>query len=1415
VSSPFDYDVYLSYSHKDKPTIRKLADKLTSDGIRVWLDEDVIQTGDSIPLAIKKGLAKSRVLVICWSKNYADSEWAQFETNTFQFRDPNDRERRFVPLRLDKQEMSESLRQLLSIDYRRRGKKEYERLRTHCRAPKAAAALAVGTKSGKVVSFKAQAFSLGHTGAVRCVAWSPDGQQALSASLDNTLRLWEAQTGKCLCVLEGHTDRVYAVDWSQDGVHAFSGSEDQTVRSWDTRTARCVHVFHGHTDRVWSVALSPDGNYVLSGSEDETVRLWDARTGQCLRLMEGHFASVRHVAWSSDSFRAISSSEDKTLRLWDIRAGKCLRVMEGHTASVLCVAWSPDGLQALSGSEDRTVRLWDSRSGQCLRILKGHMANVNSVAWSPDGQKVLSGSYGNAVRLWDAQTGERLSVFEGHTRSVQTVAWSPDGRQALSGSADNTVRVWDARTGRCMRLLQGHTNTVSSVVWSADGRNALSGSDDKTVRLWDARTGDCLRVLEGHTESVNSVAWSPDCQQALSGSLDTLVRLWDTRTGQCLRLLKGHEEGVWTVAWSPNGQQALSGSDDVTVRLWDARTGRCLRVMEGHSRLVQSVAWSGNGRQALSASADNTVRLWDAMTGRCLRVLEGHTSRVSSVTWSPNGLQALSGAGDNTVRLWDTRTGQCLRVLEGHTAGVKRVAWSPDGLQAMSGSEDNTVRVWDVRTGQCSRVLEGHTAGVLSVAWSSDGQQAFSAASNGVWRRWYLTEVPNVATEYVSYANAKVLMVGDSGVGKTGLTNYLVHGIKVGIDKPLPSSDGAWASHWVLPHAAENREAQREILLWDFAGQVDYRLVHQLFMDDAAAAVLVFNPQNENPFEGLGQWERDLVKATRKPFVKLLAAGRVDRGGLVVSSASMKRFMAERGFRGALYQTSAKTGVGCEKLRDAIVAAIEWNNIPETASPAFYHRMKKEILQLRDSGLVLIRLSELKQRLAMTLPANSFKLEELETVIGLLSGPGLIQRLDFGGFILLRPEVLSHYAAAVVRSVRQHPQELGCIHENLLLAADLDYQDLERLPREDEAVVLRALLDKFVSRAWCLRQSHENTVLLTFPSYFRRARPTQPGHPEVLLTYRFDGPADEIYATLVVLLHHTHAFHSTELWKSAADFKTQTDDGLGFELVREAEGKSRLEVYFAADVEVSSRVLFLRYIHEHLKQHAQNVIRLRHYSCQNKKCDSHGQRFRDQAMIDKAIDAGKEKVFCPDCGKPISLNDTIEEKFDKPAVKEETRKLQVAALEKIDNESRELQAVHHTGSVVVEALQIYRGYTNSDHGIDGEIEFKDKEGRASGKRLYVQLKSGDSYLKTRQRDGAEIFQIKKERWAEYWQQQAYPVMLVIRTSDGRLRWMDVSAYLKREAQRGAQPVRQIVFEGEELTVMSVLRLREKALGSEV
>jgi GTPase SAR1 family protein len=123
-----------------------------------------------------------------------------------------------------------------------------------------------------------------------------------------------------------------------------------------------------------------------------------------------------------------------------------------------------------------------------------------------------------------------------------------------------------------------------------------------------------------------------------------------------------------------------------------------------------------------------------------------------------------------------------------------------------------------------------------------------------------------------------------------------------------------------LPVPADNG-IERDIWLWDFGGLADQRLIHQLYMEGATLAVLVFDGQKEDVFETLSQWDRDLARASSTAFSRLLVLGRADAGGLRVSRAHIQKFCKDRGFS-AFVETSAKTGTGCEECRTAIIDAI-------------------------------------------------------------------------------------------------------------------------------------------------------------------------------------------------------------------------------------------------------------------------------------------------------------------------------------------------------------------------------------------------------------------------------------------------------------------------------------------------------------
>ncbi len=170
---------------------------------------------------------------------------------------------------------------------------------------------------------------------------------------------------KNLKTLKGHSESVNSVAYSPDGTKFISGSYDNTIKIWDANTGQCLKTLAGHSDYVKSVAYSPDGTKIISGSRDKTVKIWDANTGQCLKTLEGHSTTVESVAFSPDGTKIISGSEaiinqseTGIIKIWDANTGQCLKTLVGHSENVSSVAYSPDGTKIISGSIDGTIKIW-------------------------------------------------------------------------------------------------------------------------------------------------------------------------------------------------------------------------------------------------------------------------------------------------------------------------------------------------------------------------------------------------------------------------------------------------------------------------------------------------------------------------------------------------------------------------------------------------------------------------------------------------------------------------------------------------------------------------------------------------------------------------------------------------------------------------------------------------------------------------------------------------------------------------------------------------------------------------------------------------------------------------------------------------------------------------------------------------
>lgn len=990
------------------------------------------------------------------------------------------------------------------------------------------------------------------------------------------------------------------------------------------------------------------------------------------------------------------------------------------------------------------------------------------------------------------------------------------------------------------RKLTGHTNWVCSVAVSPDGKWAVSGSWDKTVKIWDLETGQYRATLEGHTAQVRSVAITPDGKRILSGSEDKSIRVWDAESGREVAKLEGHTNQVWSVVALRDNARALSGGFDKTLRLWDLASGKCVKTIEcgkDSADDVFSSAVNPAGTQALSGHRDGRIRLWNIETGECLATLKGHSDIVRSVQITPDGRFAVSGSNDKTVKVWDLEAGTCVGTLEGHQKNVYSVAISPDGaLIASTGFTDETVRLWDWKSGACLQVIsmaEG-TRYPISVAFSSDGLRLLAGTTDNEVYVYRLTSVRAAPPAEPSrrYVNAKVVLLGEGAVGKTSLAHRLIedkyvvrdrtHGMNVWrLDlppKPAPHPGPSTRSGQAPLPAGEGDNVDREALLWDLAGQEDYRLIHRLFLDETALALLLINPQKDDPFAEAGNWLKALETAAgndagKRRAEKLLIFSQVDVGGMKISNAKIERFIKENGFAGWL-ATSAKTGENCSdganqgktsKLKQLIAGRVPWDKLPWTATPRLLAELKNAVLKMRDKADIrLLRFAELTQRLEQTLPGQRFGESDVRTAVTLLANHGLARPLKFGDLVLLQPELLNGYAGAIIRAARAHKDEIGCVLEADIYHPDFDFTGVERLPRPDEELLLRALVQTFIDNSLCIAEDTPQGRHLVFPSQYRREKDI-PWQPEVFVSYTFGGEWQTIWTTLVVRLWYSQEFEHRELWRNAAEFESNKGHTLGIKIEnRQGEGQATISLYFDVKVEDVLKVIFIEYVHRHLARFSSEVIRDRRYVC---AC---GKPVLDHEQIRERLTAGKTFIICQKCDEKVELIDHIEQRLKSDPVARKILAMEETATRELDTQALEQILLGHMMAICGEANQVFRPVSMFDYGIDGEVEFKDNNGQASGKKIYVQFKSGNSYLRTRRSDGREVFDVKNDRHLEYWINQPVDVYLVIRQTDGRsedgtIRWMNVTRYLKNRRDKKS---RQIIFEGEALTMKAVWRLRD-------
>lgn len=294
----------------------------------------------------------------------------------------------------------------------------------------------------------------------KLIALTPNGRMAITADLSledrsahELIKAWDLEKGVLLRTLRGHRDQVEAVTITPDGQHAVSASHDPTLKIWHVGYGKSLFTLKRPVDGLYSeVIVTPDGRRIVARLT-YALEVWEFKRRKRHHTLYPRTSSLERsqivaLAVTPDGRHAISAGLNARLSVWDLATGQEIYTLKGHKSHATQLATTPDGRCAISAagttygpySPDNSLKIWDLEQGKERLSFTGHQSNVMALAITPDGQHAISSSWDRTVKMWRLDNGQLVATFTGESE-ILTCDLSPDGLTIIAGERSGRVHV--------------------------------------------------------------------------------------------------------------------------------------------------------------------------------------------------------------------------------------------------------------------------------------------------------------------------------------------------------------------------------------------------------------------------------------------------------------------------------------------------------------------------------------------------------------------------------------------------------------------------------------------------------------------------------------------------------------------------------------------------------------------------------------------------------------------------------------------------------------------------------------------------------------------------------------------------------------------------------------------------------------
>ena len=521
-----------------------------------------------------------------------------------------------------------------------------------------------------------------------------------------------------LC-LKGHEGPVSHVSILATGSEALSASADGRIRIWDLEIGDCELVIDAHTAPITGMAVTSDGSLVVTSSRDGTVRAFELERGNCLRMIRDPEYSIEQMLLDPFGRFIITSNSQGTVTVWDLASTTAIHSSKS-ASGISCMKMSSCTKYLVIGTIDGIVQCLSIESWKVMFTFEGHKGAIMALHLGPGLQKIFSACSGGILRVWSR---DNTSVLMNNHDGISSLYVTKSLDRAICGCDSGKARIWDLHSGACLKVLNGHMGQINCVTMSPEEDTILTSSSDGTTIAWNQDSGEIMRVLEGHSGSVLSLALTKKGRFAVTGSEDSSLRVWDFSAFNT-HIPHWHAGRIRTMCQG-HGLAVMTAGDDCVARIWDTKKNEFVGTFEKHTVSIRWSALSSDGSKMLTASPNREVFVWDVKEREVLYGLDASPgSRIKSFSASDDLKTAVICLFDSTVTLWDLENQSIIWCIQkwgqrdasiGHSSAVNEVMLSKDGRFVITASKDSTTRIWDVENKICRHLLEGHTDSVIGI----------------------------------------------------------------------------------------------------------------------------------------------------------------------------------------------------------------------------------------------------------------------------------------------------------------------------------------------------------------------------------------------------------------------------------------------------------------------------------------------------------------------------------------------------------------------------------------------------------------------------------------------------------------------------------------------------------------------------